>query len=111
MRLSYVLRNYFKNFYFLSQDKDCSDNKYENYKNVCITGFFKIDKKNIIEYVNILKKYDNEVLNYTYDMENPKYLGKYQLDGKIDTKQPFTMPATNFDHIYGVSRRIQQSTA
>lgn len=37
---------------------------------------------------------------YTYDMENPTYLGKYQLDGKIDTTKPFIQPDSNFDHNY-----------
>ena len=37
---------------------------------------------------------------YTYDMENPKYLGKYKLDGKIDTTQPYKSPSSNFEHTY-----------
>ena len=37
---------------------------------------------------------------YTYDMENPKYLGKYQLDGKIDTTKPYLPPTSNFEHNY-----------
>jgi hypothetical protein len=41
---------------------------------------------------------------YTYDMENPKYLGKYQLDGKIDTTQPYNPPTSNFDHNYTYGR-------
>jgi hypothetical protein len=49
---------------------------------------------------------------YTYDMENPKYLGKYQLDGKIDTTKPYTPPDSNFDHnyTYGISGQSTSST-
>ena len=43
---------------------------------------------------------------YTYDMENPKYLGKYQLDGKIDTTKPYISPISNFEHNYNHGRGI-----
>ena len=44
---------------------------------------------------------------FTYDLENPKYIGKYQLDGKIDITKSYVSPINNFDynynnkHIYG----------